>query len=879
MNASPARKPTALLRKLCSELDLGLQCRRFGRFVHTVPGNLLLFMLAVFVPVLIAFMLMSRGDLRQRRAEQLEDTLGAARSAAAAFEAYLAGLRRQELVLGLAIASMPPEQAADLLIAAAPAYPAVRHYSWASAEGVILASSSPSLVGTSIATGGVYAEIAAGQPWAVSDAYIEPASLQPAFSVAYGIREASSALQGIVIADVDPERLDCITPPPWHSRVALVVIDPQGQQVYREPRAGEGSTLERCRLDGAIGRALRGHEVSGTFPSAYDGQDRLVGLVPVTSLGWAVEVSCPAAEAMPLVSGRLWGDLSLLLVALAGSLLVVFLSSRRLSVPISHLQAHALAIGRGDLSRRAQVGGPTELRDLANGFNRMADQLAAHEQQQTCLLSHLQVAIERYRSLFETNLDGILVTDGNSNIIDANPQATALTGYAHQELVVLSILDLLQLEEREAGQAMLLEFTREERLQGEYRIRHKGGRSIDVALRAVRMAHDRYQVLIRDISEQRRTEVERERLLAETQRRAAEMDATLTSIADGLIICSPTGSVARMNQTAADILGYTQTDYDMPIAKRLALLRPEASTGEPLPIAEMPPIRALHGETVRSLVNIVHPRPGEARWLSSSAAPIRTSDGDILGAVSTLSDITSLHDMQEQREDILRAVSHDLRSPLTIVQAQAELLLERLQKGRWTGNEKRGLRTILIAAQRMNGIIKDLVDSVRVESNQLRLARRPVRLDALLLELVERLSAPLDTERLRVVSTESLPPVSADVDRVERILQNLISNALKYSPPDTEVTITLAQTDEGIVTSIADQGQGIPPDAIQKLFQRYYRTTAAHKQHESLGLGLYITRLLVEAHGGRIWVESELGKGSTFHFTLPVADGEVAAAT
>ena len=115
-----------------------------------------------------------------------------------------------------------------------------------------------------------------------------------------------------------------------------------------------------------------------------------------------------------------------------------------------------------------------------------------------------------------------------------------------------------------------------------------------------------------------------------------------------------------------------------------------------------------------------------------------------------------------------------------------------------------------------------------------------------------------------------LPPVAADYDRLERIILNLLSNALKYSPDGSPVTIRAHRQENTIVIAIADQGSGIPPEEQAHIFDRFYRVKAERKA-EGIGLGLYITRLLVEAHGGRIWVESQPGQGSVFSFTLPIA--------
>jgi len=375
----------------------------------------------------------------------------------------------------------------------------------------------------------------------------------------------------------------------------------------------------------------------------------------------------------------------------------------------------------------------------------------------------------------------------------------------------------------------------------------------------------------RDVTRERQAEAERERLLGEVQRRAAELDATITSVADGLVIYSPSGEIVRMNPAAQDILGYTEAMRRRPMGERLTLLRMQLPDGRPLPVDVSPPRRALRGETVRGMIVVVHPSTGRAVWLSVSAAPIRGTDGELAGAVVTFTDITRQHELQEQLEDVLRAVSHDLRNPLAVVQGQAQLLLRALDKAGVTGPERKSADAILTSAQRMNRMIQDLVDAARQEAGLLKLERRPVDLREALLSLIERLATTFDTQRIRVVAPDDLPRVLADADRLERILTNLLSNALKYSPPGSEVTITLERRGGEVVTSIRDRGPGIAPDELPHLFERYYRGPAARAAPEGLGLGLYITRMLVEAHGGHIWAESQVGAGSTFSFSLPIA--------
>ncbi|MHB0938697.1 MAG: sensor histidine kinase [Armatimonadota bacterium] len=230
----------------------------------------------------------------------------------------------------------------------------------------------------------------------------------------------------------------------------------------------------------------------------------------------------------------------------------------------------------------------------------------------------------------------------------------------------------------------------------------------------------------------------------------------------------------------------------------------------------------------------------------------------------------ALLERERERDAYIHIVSHDLRAPLTIAIGHAELMTETLEETGQDGELRDGLQAMSLAMRQMNLMIRDLVDSARSEAGQLQLTRQPTNLHRFTADLLRRAQTALAVDRIRNDIPVDLPLVSADQDRLERILMNLLSNALKYSPPDTPVTLSAQATGDEVMVSVTDQGPGIPPEDQAHLFQQFYRAKGTRKT-EGIGLGLFITRLLVEAHGGRIRVESEVGKGSTFIFTLPVA--------
>lgn len=232
--------------------------------------------------------------------------------------------------------------------------------------------------------------------------------------------------------------------------------------------------------------------------------------------------------------------------------------------------------------------------------------------------------------------------------------------------------------------------------------------------------------------------------------------------------------------------------------------------------------------------------------------------------------IAKLKQAERFRDEYISLISHDLRAPLAIIQGQTQVLMRAMEKAELSAAERQSAEAIITGVKRMNAMIRDLVDSARAEAGQLRIEKQPVNLGPFMLDLLGRARGTMDVERVRVEIPPDLPPMGADPDRLERILLNLLSNALKYSAPDTEVVVRAVATREDVVTSVKDQGPGIAPEDLPHIFERFYRAKGVPGA-EGMGLGLYITKMLVEAHEGRIWVESELGKGSTFYFTIPIA--------
>ncbi|MHB1133430.1 MAG: ATP-binding protein [Chloroflexota bacterium] len=362
-------------------------------------------------------------------------------------------------------------------------------------------------------------------------------------------------------------------------------------------------------------------------------------------------------------------------------------------------------------------------------------------------------------------------------------------------------------------------------------------------------------------------EIEQLALLA--QRRAGELAAVVESMADAVFVCDAQGRISLSNAVGLALLGRQSEAMPGTLADFLAALRPRFADGRAVPVAELAITRALRrGEVVRGQTQwVTHPLTRQRVDLYVSAAPLRDDAGQVVGAVEVAADITRLRELQERQREFVSLISHDLRSPLTNVQGMGQLLARDLgRKG--LAAEQRGAEAVVKSARRMESMLTDLVESANWEAGQVELRTEPTDLVQLVADLVERVGVPEDRHRIQVVAPEPLPMVLADRSRLDRAVTNLLTNALKYSPADKPVVVRLEQRDGMAVLSVSDQGVGIPEADLGRVFERYFRSSTAG-QREGLGLGLYITSLIAQAHGGQITVASKVGEGSTFSLILP----------
>jgi two-component system sensor histidine kinase VicK len=387
---------------------------------------------------------------------------------------------------------------------------------------------------------------------------------------------------------------------------------------------------------------------------------------------------------------------------------------------------------------------------------------------------------------------------------------------------------------------------------------------------------------------------ERERLLEEAARRAAQLETILDNVVEGVFAYDRDGHLTRVNASGLRLLGQEGRSEAggaplLSLASEPATLQLRRADGTPYVREQMPVARALAGETIVQEVQILrHPRTGRDLFLRTSAAPIRGPSGAILGAVAVARDVTEVLQLDQMKDHFIRVAAHELKTPVTIMKGYALMLLRSATDV--SERQRQMLQAIDRGADRITGIIDDLLEVSQAFLSRFQINLGPVELGSLLDEEMAR--AGRRTQRHRLRRTGEIDPVvvRGDAQRLRQVLARLLGNAVTYSPDggNIEVSLSIRPSSPGhlhsssprspsgaegeAVVAVHDHGVGIPIDKQPHIFQLFYRAhTDTPFDYGGMGIGLYISKHLIAEQGGRVWFESEEGKGSTFYFSVPLA--------
>jgi PAS domain S-box-containing protein len=364
--------------------------------------------------------------------------------------------------------------------------------------------------------------------------------------------------------------------------------------------------------------------------------------------------------------------------------------------------------------------------------------------------------------------------------------------------------------------------------------------------------------------------VENANLYHDVNARRERWEAVFRFTDEGIVIFDRAGTIVGFNPASTDITQYSAAEaVGKPFAKIINTIGPDNAG------AGLSPLERVLGEgiTIAKSEQLIESRTGARIWTEISYSPIFDDTGRVTSGIAIVRNTTKDREVEEIKSDFISIVSHELRTPLTAIKGFLSMTLKS-DFGALSEKQYHYLSRVYQSNQRMIDLVEDLMDATYIESGKINLTIAPVAMETVIGEVVSELAAKGAANQImiNVRRRQRLPLVLADETRLHQILLNLVDNAIKYSMPGTNVEVDFKIQDDNLVTTVSDHGVGISKSQIDRLFTKFGRIfNPLSVQAGGTGLGLYIVKNLVESHGGRIWVTSQEGKGSRFHFSLPIA--------
>ncbi|MCP4543472.1 MAG: response regulator [Chloroflexi bacterium] len=357
-------------------------------------------------------------------------------------------------------------------------------------------------------------------------------------------------------------------------------------------------------------------------------------------------------------------------------------------------------------------------------------------------------------------------------------------------------------------------------------------------------------------------------MLRHQQEESTKNQSILTSIADGVVVNNAEGQTIMVNPAAERILAI---DSDLLLDQNFdTLFSVFDAKGKEEVIEAMETLLSTSASQVRKAFKMI--LEIDSRVVHAHLSPVRAQRGDFLGVVTVLRDITKEVEADRAKSEFVSNVSHELRTPMTAIKGYTDLL-HAGAVGPVNDDQERFLSIIRNNADRLTALINDLLDISRVETGRVRFEPRPLQIGDVIADVVNALAVPADDKQqtLTYEVVGGLPDVIGDRDRLNQVITNLVGNAIFYTPDGGKIEVRAYPVEGAVRVDIRDTGIGIAPNDLGHIFERFYRADDPVVQEATgTGLGLSIAKMFVEMHGGRVWVESELGKGSTFTVLLPV---------
>lgn len=470
-------------------------------------------------------------------------------------------------------------------------------------------------------------------------------------------------------------------------------------------------------------------------------------------------------------------------------------------------------------------------------------------------------------AIVESSDNAIISKDLKGIINSWNPAAERMFGYSADEIIgrhisTLIPADLIREEElifRDVSQGKKIDHLETRRLA-------KDGRELAVSLTVSPIINLAGEVIgaskiARDITEWK---------LAEEKQ--ATLAAIVKSSEDAIISKTLQGIITSWNTAAEKLFGYSSAEI---LGKHISVLIPTDRLEEENSIIS----NIAKGKKVDHFETLRLAKDGRQIPLSITVSPLIDSTGKVIGASKIARDISAQQKAQaindalfqeikalnEKKDEFIGIASHELKTPLTSISGYLQLLAK-LQSEETT---KKFIDKTIHQVNKLTSLVSDMLDVSKIEAGKLQFSKKKFDMKLMVENAIELINHTHSGSEITLKSDIESIPFYGDEQRIEQVMINLLSNAIKYSPNTAKIDISLSLSNGEILVGVKDEGYGIAPDLQKKIFTRFYRVEDVNPNISGLGIGLYISSQVIERHEGKIWVESELGKGSTFWFALP----------
>jgi len=854
--------------------------RRF--FLGTMRRALTFLTLAILIPVLLIQIAVYHQRVEVRQAQEIQANLEMARAASLSAERYFRDLIRAEAAIGAALTGGPitEKEAEQLLSVDLQEYTSVRVFAWIDPGGRVIWSSEPKLHRLNMSREPYFQAILAGQTWAVSDLIPAPIEGDPIVVVARGVWDAEKRLRGVVYASINPGELEDMALGVQRSKQgSLSIFDRKGMPVFRYPPVD--LTWEKRQSWLASDHILAqvrstGKEATGTFLSPVDGQYRMSARVPIKGTGWVAGASRPIAEVMAPVQQDFHETMVIFLGTACLSLLLAWLLSRRIVRQTQQLRDRAVALGQGMRLPPNGLHGTAEFEAVSHAFDEMVRQLRQSE--------------ERFRVVFDQAYQfmGLLKPDGT--LIQANQAALGFIHQADQDVLGRPFWETPWWSHSESERAKLRESIH--RAAGGQFVRYETTHptpsgelaSVDFSIKPVRDETNNVILLVvegRDITERKHAERD-SRFFKYLAERSHDPFYIISPAKEFRFIYVNEAACRHFGRSLETLLTMRIPDWDPLFSpERCNRIWEELKTkrsivfdtvhrnadGLEIPVEVSSNYFTYEGqELIAGWFHDITDRKrleNERRQLTEQLEQrVRERTSELEKAVDELT--RSNTDL----ERFAYVSSHDLQEPLRMVASYVGLL-EHRYKDKLDPDAREYIGYAVEGAQRMSSLIRDLLEYSRVNARGKPFS--PVDMSRILTQALEVL-------RLRIAETgaeithDELPSVIGDESQLQQVFQNLLENALKFSRDGEPPRIHVSADHQGdqYLFAVRDNGIGIDPQYHDRIFAIFQRLHARRDKYPGTGVGLAIVKRIVERHGGCVCVESSVGKGSSFIFTIPI---------